>query len=36
MGQMRLSGLISGMDTETIITQLVSAKRLKVTKETGE
>ena len=36
MGQMRISGLISGMDTETIIEQLVSAKRLKVTKATGE
>ncbi len=36
MGQMRISGLISGMDTETIIEQLVSAKRLKVTRTTGE
>ena len=27
---MRLSGLISGMDTESIIQQLVSAKQTKV------
>lgn len=29
---MRLSGLMSGMDTESIIQQLVSAKKTKVTK----
>lgn len=32
---MRLSGLISGLDTDTLISQLVSAKRLKVTKAKG-
>lgn len=36
MGQMRLSGLISGMDTDSIITQLVSARRQKVKKLTNE
>ncbi|MCR5719535.1 MAG: flagellar filament capping protein FliD [Lachnospiraceae bacterium] len=30
--QMRLSGLISGMDTESIITQLVSSRKTKVDK----
>ena len=29
---MRLSGLMSGMDTESIISQLVEAKKTKVTK----
>ena len=29
---MRLSGLMSGMDTESIIQQLVEAKKTKVTK----
>ncbi len=33
---MRMSGLISGLDTDTLISQLVSAKRLKVTKAKGE
>ncbi len=33
---MRMSGLISGLDTDTVISQLVSAKRLKVTKAKGE
>ena len=33
---MRLSGLISGMDTDTLVSQLVSAKRLKVTKAKGD
>lgn len=30
MSTMRLSGLISGMDTESIIQELVSAKQIKV------
>ena len=30
MSTMRLSGLISGMDTESIIQELVSAKQTKV------
>lgn len=29
---MRLSGLMSGMDTESIIAQMVEAKKTKVTK----
>ena len=33
--QMRLSGLISGMDTDSIISQLVSVRRVKVTKQIG-
>ena len=33
---MRMSGLISGLDTDTVISQLVSAKRLKVTKAKGD
>ena len=33
--QMRLSGLISGMDTDSIISQLVSVRRTKVTKQIG-
>lgn len=33
---MRMSGLISGLDTDSLISQLVSAKRLKVTKSKGE
>ena len=33
---MRMSGLISGLDTDSLISSLVSAKRLKVTKATGE
>lgn len=33
---MRMSGLISGLDTDTLISGLVSAKRLKVTKAKGE
>jgi len=32
---MRMSGLISGLDTDSLISQLVSAKRLKVTKAKG-
>ncbi len=36
MGQMRLSGLISGMDTDTVIQQLVSVRRLKVTRAKGD
>ncbi len=35
MGQMRMSGLISGLDTDSIISQLVSVRRTKVTKEIG-
>ena len=33
---MRMSGLISGLDTDTLVSQLVSAKRLKVTKKKGD
>ncbi len=33
---MRMSGLISGLDTDSLISQLVSAKRLKVTKAKGD
>lgn len=33
---MRMSGLISGLDTDTLISGLVSARRLKVTKAKGE
>lgn len=33
--QMRLSGLISGMDTDSIISQLVSVRRVKVDKQIG-
>ena len=33
--QMRLSGLISGMDTDSIISQLVSVRRTKVDKQIG-
>ncbi|MCR5595216.1 MAG: flagellar filament capping protein FliD [Lachnospiraceae bacterium] len=33
---MRMSGLISGLDTDSVISQLVSAKRLKVTRAKGE
>ncbi len=33
---MRMSGLISGLDTDTLISQLVSAKKMKVTKKKGE
>ncbi len=33
---MRMSGLISGLDTDSLISQLVSAKRLKVTKSKGD
>ena len=33
---MRMSGMISGLDTDSLISSLVSAKRLKVTKTTGE
>ena len=29
---MRLSGLMSGMDTESIVNQIVEARRMKVTK----
>ncbi len=32
---MRLSGLISGMDTDSIISQLVSVRRVKVNKQIG-
>ncbi|MBQ8945530.1 MAG: flagellar filament capping protein FliD [Lachnospiraceae bacterium] len=32
---MRMSGLISGLDTDSLISQLVSGKRLKVTKSKG-
>ncbi len=34
--RMRLSGLISGMDTDTVIQQLVSVRRLKVTRAKGD
>ena len=34
--KMRLSGLISGMDTETIISQLVEARSKKVENLTAE
>ena len=34
--QMRMSGLISGMDTDSIISQLVSVRRAKVDKKIGE
>ncbi len=33
---MRMSGLISGLDTDSLISQLVSAKRQKVTKAKGD
>ncbi|MBO4899312.1 MAG: flagellar filament capping protein FliD [Lachnospiraceae bacterium] len=33
---MRMSGLISGLDTDNVISQLVSAKRMKVTKAKGD
>ena len=33
---MRLSGLMSGMDTESVIQQIVEAKRVKVTKAKNE
>lgn len=33
---MRMSGLISGLDTDSLISSLVSAKRLKATRATGE
>ena len=33
---MRMSGLISGLDTDSLISQLVSAKRLKVNKTKGD
>lgn len=33
---MRMSGLISGLDTDSLISQLVSAKRVKVNKAKGE
>ncbi|MBR1861087.1 MAG: flagellar filament capping protein FliD [Lachnospiraceae bacterium] len=35
MGQIRMSGLISGLDTDSIISQLVSVKRSKVNTEIG-
>ena len=31
MSNMRLTGLMSGMDTESIVSQLVEARRVKVT-----
>lgn len=34
--QMRMSGLISGIDTDSIISQLVSVRRAKVDKKVGE
>ncbi len=34
--KMRMSGLISGLDTDSVISQLVQAKRTKVTKKTNE
>ena len=34
--RMRMSGLISGLDTDTVISQLVKTKKLKVTKKTNE
>lgn len=34
--QMRMSGLISGIDTDSIISQLVSVRRAKVDKKIGE
>jgi len=33
---MRMSGLISGLDTDTLVSQLVSAKRLKATRKKGD
>ena len=36
MAGTRLSGLMSGMDTDSIITQLVSVRRTRVTKLTNE
>ncbi|MCR4595896.1 MAG: flagellar filament capping protein FliD [Lachnospiraceae bacterium] len=33
---MRMSGLISGLDTDTVISQLVSARKMKVTKAKGD
>ncbi len=33
---MRMSGLISGLDTDTLISQLVSARKFKVTKAKGD
>ena len=33
---MRMSGLISGLDTDSLISQLVSARKLKVTKAKGD
>ncbi|MCR4617412.1 MAG: flagellar filament capping protein FliD [Lachnospiraceae bacterium] len=35
MGQLRMSGLISGLDTESIISSLVSVRKIKVTKQKG-
>lgn len=35
MGQLRMSGLISGMDTDAIVSSLVSVRRVKVTKQKG-
>ena len=34
--QMRMSGLISGIDTDSIISQLVSVRRAKVDKKIGD
>ena len=34
--KMRMSGLISGLDTDTVISQLVATRRLKVTNKTKE
>ncbi len=36
MGQMRMTGLISGLDTDSIISQLVSVRRTKVDKKIGD
>lgn len=36
MGKTRLSGLISGMDTDSLISQMVEARRSKVDKQKGE